>query len=570
MIEKLYIKNYLIIENAEILFSEGLNILTGETGAGKTIILDALSLILGERADYSLLRKEDNKLIVEGHFIFKSNNEVDRILKELEIEKNHDGYLIIRRELSKKGLSRNFINDTPVNISDLKKLGDIIIDIHSQNEHQSLLNSETHLGIIDNFMGENDLLKNYRKKYKELSDTIEKFEDIINRKNELTEKRDYLNFQLKEINNVNPSESEDENLEKELKKLENSEDISLALTNSINSLYENDINAITLISNALKELKKISEYDTEAEKISEDIENARILIKESSESLIGNLSNLNYDPVRIEQIRERLSALSFLKKKYNLNLNGLISKANEIQKELELVENFNIEVESLQKNIYNLKSGCFETAKKISEQRKTASKKLSKKINEILNEVGLESAEFKSEFNLKRGNEEDLKSVKQGKEFVKLTYSGIDDVEFLVKVNKGSEFSLLKKSASGGEVSRIMLAIKTALSEKDKIPILVFDEIDAGISGRIAQKVGRILKNLASTHQLICITHLPQIAAMSQKHFYVTKKDFKGKTIAEISSLSDEEKITEVAKLISGEKITEAATQSARELINSR
>jgi DNA repair protein RecN (Recombination protein N) len=569
MIEKLYIKNYLIIKEAEINFSPGLNILTGETGAGKTIIIDALSLILGERADYSLLKKDENRLVVEGHFSLKDPNSINEILDEIEIEENQSGYLIIRRELSKKGISRNFINDTPVNISDLKRLGDIIIDIHSQNEHQSLLSKDTHAAILDNFSGKNEYYSKYNVNYIGLTSLINEYNALKSRKTELSEKREYLEFQLKEINNLNPSLSEDEDLETELKKLENVEDISLALNNSINALYEGDQNALSLLSISMKELKKISDYDKDVLKIIGDLENALILIKESSESMMGNLNLLNFDPVRIEQIRKRLSDINFLKKKYNLPVIDLIKKAGDLENELNLIENFDRELEMLNNKISDKRKEAFQSAEKLSVLRKSYAKELSKTVNKVLHEVGLESAEFSVEFKPLAGSQDDLKSVKRKNEILKLTSNGFDGIEFLIKVNKGSDFTSLRKSASGGEISRIMLAVKTALSEKDKIPVLVFDEIDAGISGRIAQKVGKIMKNLAKSHQLICITHLPQIAAMSEKHFYVSKKESKDYTTAEIKELNKDEKVLEIAKLLSGEKLTEAATKSARELINS-
>jgi DNA repair protein RecN (Recombination protein N) len=564
MIEKLFIKNYLIIKEAEINFSNGLNILTGETGAGKSIILDALGMILGERADYSLIRKDSDKMVIEGYFDFKDNNRVRRLLESLEVE-NENGYVIIRRDLLKKGISRNFINDVPVNISDLKELGNLIIDIHSQNEHQSLLNKETHIGILDKYIKNDELIENYKKGFTELKESINDYENLINKKDELAERKEFLEFQLKEINDINPVENEDEELETELNKMENGEEISNALNTAINHLYESDINVIKEISSAAKELKKITKFDSSLEENVKILEESLINLKEVSSSLISYNDGINFDAERIEFIRDRLGSLNFLKKKYRLSVNEIIEKAKEITKELNIAENFDYETEQAAKRIKETRAAVYKTAKELSDIRKKKSKELEKNITAILKEVGLESAEFKVNFETYKSSAEN--NFVENK--VLLSSTGFDDVEFFIKTNKGSDFAPLKKSASGGEISRVMLAIKSVLSDSDDIEILVFDEIDAGISGKTADKVGKVLKKLAKSHQIISITHLPQIASQSNSHYFVSKKDVNKETIAEIKQLSEEEKVIEIAKLISGDKITESGIAGAKELINS-
>ncbi len=568
MLEKLYIKNYLIIKEAEFDFVNGLNILTGETGAGKSIIIDALSLMLGERADYSIIKKDQDKLIVEGHLKLRKNEKINTFLKEIFPEEETDAVnLILRRELLKKGTSRTFINDSPVNISDMKKLGDLIVDIHSQNEHQSLLNKETHIEILDNYISNNELLEKYKIEFKLLKELISSYNELSSKKEDLFNKRNFLDFELKEINNVNLTAGEDKGLENELKKMENMEDISIGLNSILKLLYEDEFNASAAINIALKELKKISEFDNNFTQIIKDLEQSFILAKESSEYLIKYRDELNFDDKRIEEIRSRLSSINHLKKKYGLSTEELISKSESLQLQLTLADNFDYELEQLLKNIILKKEAVYKVAKDIFEIRKKKSRDLEKGINSLLKEIGLESAEFKVVINNNSGSENELLSQKFQKEYVRLGTDGFNDAEFLIRMNKGSDFSPLRKSASGGEISRIMLAIKTVLSGKDNVGILVFDEIDAGISGRVAQKVGKILKKLSGTHQIICITHLPQIAAMSDRHFHVSKKEDNEETIAGIKNLTGKEKITEVAKLISGEKVTEAALKSAAELI---
>ena len=570
MIEKLLIKNYLIIKEAEIHFSEGLNILTGETGAGKSIILDALSLLLGERADHSKIKSGDDKLIMEGQFNFTDNKIVENLYKEMFPEDEFNGYLILRREINTKGINRSFINDTPVNISDMKKFGDVVIDIHSQNEHQSLLSKETHIGILDNYVSDETIFSEYEKGYLDLRKCVSDYKEFISKKEDLLSRKKFLDHDLKEINNVNIQPGEDEEIETELDRLENSEEISSSLSISLEGLSENDFNALNIISAAVKELKKISDYDKNFEKLIEDLESSYILIKETSSSLLNYNNDLNFDPVRIEHLRSRLLAINSLKRKHELDIPELLEKAENIQKDLTFAENFDHEIDKLDKKISVMKSELFSLAEKISDKRIKRAKDLEKEINKLLKEVGLESAEFKVDIKKNISDSENEFTVKKGKENYELSQNGINNIEFLIRTNKGMELSPLRKSASGGEISRIMLAIKTVLSENDNIGILVFDEIDAGISGRIAQKVGNTLKKLAVSHQIICITHLPQIAANSDRHFNVSKSDENNETKAYINILDDNEKINEVAKLLSGEKITESTINSAKELISGK
>lgn len=571
MLEKLFIKNYLIIKEAELSFTKGLNILTGETGAGKTIILDALSLILGERADYSIIKNEKEKLVIEGIFRIENNKKIIRFLKikQLLLEGEENNSIILRRELYKKGFSRNFINDTPVSNSDLQQFGNLVIDIHSQNEHQSLLKKETHLEILDSFLPDKKIVEDFREKYKEYKEQTSKYNELLNKKDGLLERKVFLEFQLKEINDVNPQTDEDTHLENELSRLENSEEISLALNNSLQKLYEGDKNITAELSLIIKELKKISKYDSELEKLISEVESSYISLKEVTATLSGYNESLNFDASRIEQIRDRLGALNFLKKKYKLNVNELINKAKIIGEELNFAENYDYEIEQMKKKIDVAKNKLFEHAADLTGERKKAIKNLQKNVNYCLKEVGLESAEFKVSHLDLENEKENLFTQKKEKKNIFITPDGIDDIEFLIMTNKGGDFSPLRKTASGGEVSRIMLSIKAALSGKDNIPVLVFDEIDAGISGRIAGKVGKLLKELSKSHQIISITHLPQIAAKSDNHLYVSKTEIENETKADIKRLNKEEKISEVAKMLSGEIVTKASTRSARELIDS-
>lgn len=569
MLEKLFIKNYLIIKEAELNFVKGLNILTGETGAGKTIILDALSLILGERADYSIIKNEKEKLIVEGNFKIENNKKIKLFLKQKELLFNEEesNLVILRRELYKKGFSRNFINDTPVSNADLQEFGNLIIDIHSQNEHQSLLKKETHIEILDNFIKNKNVIEEFSKKYNEYKEITGKYLELLSKKERLLERKVFLEFQLKEINEVNPQPDEDIHLENELKKLENAEEISFALNTSLQKLYEGEKNILSELSITIKEMKKIIKYDNELEKPIDEIESSYISLKDISDTLSKYNESINFDAVKIEQIRERLGTLNFLKKKYKLNLYELIEKAKTLTEELNFAENYEYEIEQMRKTIKSKKEELFETAIKVTEERKTGIKNLQKSVNLYLKDIGLESAEFKVLHKFYEDTNESLFTIKKQERNIIITPNGSDDIEFLILTNKGGDFTPLRKTASGGEVSRIMLSIKAALSGRDNIPILVFDEIDAGISGRIAGKVGKLLKELSKSHQIISITHLPQIAAKSDNHLSVSKTEINKETKAEIIHLNEEEKIREIAKMLSGENVTKAAIQGAIELI---
>jgi DNA repair protein RecN (Recombination protein N) len=585
MLEKILIKNYLLLKDIEINFSGGFNIITGETGTGKSILINALGLLFGERADYQIISRNKEKMIIEG-VIKKTNNNkkaIDEFIKNNSLEDSNAGYLIIRRELYTKGYSRSFVNDSPANVNDLKTLGDEIVDIHSQNEHQSLLKKEIHIELLDRYLeklsggktGFKDKLVKYKEGFVKLVQLDKDLNEFYSKKDDLENKRTFLEFQLKEISEVNPKPNEDDELEKELKSIENAEVIQQNLSSAYKSLYEESGSVVERIKYIEKELDKIKEFNKDIPALLNDVSASSNVLNEISRQVNNILSNLSYDPVRIEEIRERLYKLQFIKKKYGGSLDEAIKLKENLEKDLSLLDNFDETISKLEKEINLLKENLFKEAEILSKSRKEASKTLESEVKKILNEVGFENAEFKTEASpqaplQRRGDEEtDRFNVKTKGGFVRLTERGIDDVEFLVKINKGDDFSSLRKTASGGEVSRIMLALKTVLADADKTDVLIFDEIDTGISGRIAQKVGRVLKKLSEYRQVISITHLAQIAALAEEHFLVEKESGSDKTETRIKKLNKDEKVIEVAKLLSGEKVTDSSIKSAKELISS-
>jgi len=566
MLKSLLIKDYALIENIEIKFGKGLNIITGETGAGKSILIDAMGLLLGERASVDVIRKGAEKSIVEGIFEITGNKKVKNILKEYEIEDGDE--LIIRREISIKGTNRCFINDTPVTLNVIKEIGDLLVDLHGQHEHQSLLKTENHIEMLDEFADIDQHLAEYKENINILHQLQRELKELLERETLLKEKKDLYEFQIKEIDSVAPGIEEEEELENELKVLENYEKL-LSMSNEIyEQLYESENSIhdqLSAVKNKLNELSKIDK--SFIEKVNE-LQTAIVIINEISSYLRDYKNRIDVDPSHIEKIRERLRAFNLLKKKYGGTIKSVLEHREKIGREVELAENFTDRIKELENEISDLRKVCGDIAKSISEKRKIIAKDVKKEVEGVLKNLGISDPTFEVKFTNELSETENFILVDNNK--YKYNDRGYDYVEFYISTNAGEDVKPLIKVASGGEISRIMLALKSVLAKSDKLPILIFDEIDTGVSGRIAQKVGKALKSLASFHQIIAITHLPQIAGLSDLHFVVEKKKSGDRVVSSIRLLNEKEKIREVARLISGEKITEAALTGAKELISQK
>ena len=563
MLKSFEVKDYALIEHISVEFGNGLNIITGETGAGKSILIDAMSLLLGERASTEVVRKGAQKSIVEGIFNVKRNKKVKSLLEENDLEFTDE--LIIRREISIKGSNRCFINDTPVNLNLVKDVGNLLVDLHGQHEHQSLLRTETHIDYLDEFGNYQELLQQYKSLYSELLTKENELKDLKVKENIIKEKKDFYAFQIKEIDNVSPNEDDEEKLKDELKILENSEKLVELTSEIYQLLYESDNSVQDALSKVRNYLQKLSEIDkTFFDAVSES-ESALAQVEDISNLVRGYISKLNLDPEEVEEKRERLGTINLLKKKYGGSVKSILEYRKRIGEEFELAENFASKIKELTGNIFELRKRAGSLAKKISIHRTQTSKLVKKGIEETLKELGIPKPEFKNQISNSQA-EKDTGVFVDGK-FFKATLKGIDEVEFFISTNPGEDLKPLAKVASGGEVSRIMLALKSTLAKNDKLPLLIFDEIDVGVSGRIAQKVGNALINLASFHQVISITHLPQIASLAEHHYSIEKFNQNERVISSIKKLPASERITEIAKLLSGEKITEASLKSARELI---
>ncbi len=565
MLKSLLIKDYALIENINVEFGKGLNIITGETGAGKSILIDAMGLLLGERASTQVVRKGAKKSIVEGIFNVSANTKVEKFLTKNDID--YFDELIVRREVSLEGSNRCFLNDTPTSLALLKDIGNMLVDLHGQHEHQSLLRSVTHIDFLDEFAELAPLLKEYKGEHSKLSEIAKELFILKNKENSLKDERESYEFQIKEIDAVSPQPDEENHLKDELNILENAEKLLFLTGDIYNRAYEDDNSVqdnLVKIQNALSELSKIDNSFTE---MVSEADSAIAIINDISDFIRSYKSRVDNDPAKLDEIRERLGALTLLKKRYGGTLEKVIEHRANIGNEFELTSNYKERILQLENELNLVRKNTGINAEKISNVRKDVANKISNDVIETLAELGITDASFKVKIKNNLANDSSANFIIVDDKKYKFNSKGFDEVEFLISTNLGEDLKPLSKVASGGEVSRIMLALKSVLAKNDKLPLLIFDEIDTGVSGRIAQKVGTTLKALSKSHQIVSITHLPQIASLSDEHFSVEKKKIGTRVVSSIRKLEDEEKINEVAKLLSGEDITEAAIKSAKELM---
>ncbi len=566
MLKTLLIKNYALIEEISVEFSSGLTIITGETGAGKSILIDALGLLLGDRASSEMVRTGTDKAIVEGLFDIRTNPRVADLLRASENDPADE--LIIRRELTSKGQSRCFVNDSPVSVGLLKEIGEALVDLHGQHEHQSLLRPETHIEFLDSFGGYEKEIAAYRDQYRLLAELTGKKKELQDQEQQLKAKKSLYEFQIKEIDAVNPQSGEEDALESELKILENTERLS-ELTNGIHQLlYEAESSVRDNLVKARRMVEQLAEIDGSFAESLNEARSAEVIVDELSKQVQSYASRIEFNPDRLEMIRQRLGALALLKKKYGGTIDLLIEFRLRIGEEFKFAENFEGEIAKLEKQIESVRKECGGSASAITAKRKETSKKLEKAILTALADLGIPKAVFSTMIQQRTVDAAShVLAVRIGNQLVEAAPSGVDHVEFFISTNVGEDPKPLVKVASGGEVSRIMLALKGALAQSDKTPLLIFDEIDTGVSGRIGQAVGLSLKKLAAHHQVISITHLPQIAGLADTHFAVEKSEANKKTSTRLRKLSTDERVREVAKLMSGSEVTEAGLKSAKELM---
>ena len=568
MLKSLHIKNYALIEDLTVDFDRGLNIITGETGAGKSIIIDALSLILGERADFSAIRKGAEKTIVEGLFSVAENKKLKNILEENEIDAGDE--LILRRELSAKGQSRTFINDSPATITLLKTVGDMMVDLHGQHEHQSLLRSETHIDLLDDYGNLEGLVQEFGEAYTRCLGIMNDLGTLKEREQQLREKRSFYEFQLKEIDAVGPHPGEETDLESELTILENAERLYSATERLYQMMYEGDNAVHDQMVIVRNELENLASIDKSFESAKDEASSAVAVVNELAKFIQQYNARIEFNPERLEEIRNRLGSITMLKKKYGGSLEAVLNLRENVATELALANNFDAETASLSKRLDAQRTICREIGERLSAKRDEVAKNVNRSIVAALGELGIAHPRFEVKISQVSANDPERGVVKFGRQWIDASPKGIDQVEFYISTNVGEDLNPLVRVASGGEVSRIMLALKMILAKSDRLPLLIFDEIDVGVSGRIAQAVGRSLKKLSRFHQVIAISHLPQIAGLADTHYVVEKIEEKKRSFTRIRKLELDERVKEVAQLMSGVEVTEHGLQSARELMGIR
>ena len=564
MLFSLYIRNFALIQELSIEFRPGLTIITGETGAGKSILLGALNLVLGERSNSDLVRSGTSKAVIEAVLKNAGTEKIDTLLSAADIEPAPE--LIIRRELSSSGQSRCFINDTPCTATLLKQVGELLIDLHGQHEHQLLLRADTHETILDEYSGTLPEVATYRAARSLLQDLQQQSGQLKKDAAEIKDKKEILDFQLNELNALDLISGEEESNETEITLLENAETLFTLSTALSDVLYNSEHSAYSSISTALHTLEKLANIDKRFAIHLEETRTAKSIIDELSRFSRSYSSDIDFNPGRLDSLRERQLLLQRISKKYGRSLPELIALRNELEARIALEDNLEEEKARIEREITMQKVNLTLHAEKLSCKRQEAAHSLERAIQEHLASLGIPNATFiVSITHEEHGNGE---IAIEGQTYTALP-NGYDKIEFLISTNPGEKPRPLVKVASGGEISRVMLAIKSALASTAKLPILIFDEIDTGISGRIAEAVGKSLKSLSRRHQIIAITHLPQIAAMADLHLSVQKSVQDERTVTEVTVLDHESRLKAIAQLISGKNISPSSLSLAAELVAS-
>ena len=578
MLTSLKIKNYALIKDIEIDFSGGLNILTGETGAGKSIMIGAINTAIGERGYIENIRTGEDKAVVEAVFDLKDAVALKGILNPLFEEaglEKIDESLIIRREISRTSKGKININNSAATLAFLEKIGKLLIDIHGQHEHQSLLKSEIHIDLLDDYAGNGALRAGVSSGYGVLNSLYNEIKQLKSLETDKQEKLEMISFRLNELENAAPGPDDElETLNSERQIMIHTESVKESINKIIMSLQpaamdsEGD-GAIDLIYRAREEAEEIGKVDKKnADQQAELLKDASVKLEEVREFFTGYRDRVEFDKDKLNETEERISLLEGLIKKYRKDgVKGLKSYIVELKEEKKKIE-FNGEIiQEKEKEKEKAAAALAEKCSALSASRHKAAKELGERIEEELKDLGIGKGRFLVEVRELPAEGGDGMSVGIGGKSYKVTANGINEAEFMISLNPGEDLKPLVKVASGGEISRIMLSIKNILSAVDRIPVMVFDEIDTGISGKIAQVVGKKLKEISVKKQLLCITHLPQIAAYSDTHYSVEKHVKDSKTETRILRLGEGEKLVEVAKLLSGEKVTDASLEAAKELI---
>ncbi|WP_425392464.1 DNA repair protein RecN [Ekhidna sp.] len=548
MIKSLQIKNYALIQDLEMSPSPRLNIITGETGAGKSIMLGAVGLLLGKRADTKVLLDENQKCIVEGTFDISSYS-LQKIFEKEDLD--YEAECVIRREISPSGKSRAFVNDTPTNLSTLKTIGEKLMDVHSQHESLQLGNNTYQLNALDAFAAHPELLTSYYaafQTYASAKKTLEKLESLAAQS---AEDADYKQFLLNELQEAKLDDLDQEELEKELEVLENSEDIKLKLSRTIHMLDESEVAIVQQLNEAKSLLHTIASFSKDLEELSARVESASIELADISNEMQRVQDKVEHDPEKIQELKDRLDLLYRLQKKHSvLTVDELIKIRDNLDQGLSQVANLDNEILKAKKELTEAEKVMHEHGNKLSESRKLSALNFSDEMEKIIHQIGIENG-----------------TVEIRVHPAEPSQNGLDTIEMLFSANKGIKPQELKEVASGGEFSRLIFAVKYLIADKTAMPTIIFDEIDTGVSGEVALQMIRMMKHMSRNHQVISISHLPQFAAGGDAHYFVYKDHTSDRSVSRIKKLADEDRVTEIAKMIGGENPGASAVESAKELL---
>jgi DNA repair protein RecN (Recombination protein N) len=548
MLTHLTIKNYALIKHLELHPSKHLNVVTGETGAGKSIMLGAIGLLLGNRADTKVLWDENEKCITEGVFDVRPYK-LKNFFKAEDLD--YDDHTVIRREISPGGKSRAFINDTPVTLEVMKKLGSLLMDVHSQHETILLGNQLFQLRVIDAYAENQSLLDSYQQAWKDFQQKRKEYTNLVQEAETLRQEADYINFQLDELQKANLEEGEQEKIESELKIMENAEDIKSKFNAVLDLISRSEFASRNSLAEARLHLQQIAEYSSQYSTLSERLHSVLIELDDIAGEIENEEERIEFDSERAEFLKERVNLVYRLLSKHRFtHIKDLLALQEELTRKAVITSNVDEALQKSKEAYEGAQQAVIALAHKISQARKKAANPLCVDITKLLHELGIPNATL---------------SIQQ--QSIEPMQWGADAIEFLFSANKGIEARPLEKVASGGEFSRLMFCIKYVMAAKTSMPTLILDEIDNGVSGEIAIKLGNLMKSMSKDHQLLCISHLPQIAAKADSHFFVYKDNTSAKTVSSIKKLTDAERVEEIAKMIGGDSPSKAAFENAKELL---
>ena len=550
MLKQLYIKNYALIDHLDIELYPGFSVITGETGAGKSIILGAIGLLLGQRADSKSIKAGAEKCVIEAHFDL-SRYPMQDFFVENEIEQDSED-TIIRRELTAAGKSRAFINDTPVGLSQLKELGEQLVDVHSQHQNLLLQKQDFQLSVVDIIANDSQELAAYQQSYSQLQAAKSQLQELKDDIERNRQNADFLQFQYEELENARLTEGEQEELEQQSETMEHAEDIKTALYEADNALYSDQTGAVSQVRTAKNALSSISQVMPNTAELAERLESCRIELKDIADEVSSMLEDTDFDPSELDHINSRLDRIYELEKKYHADtVEELISQRDELKQKLNNIENSDEALAELEAKCRQLTAKGQQLADALTKMRQKAGKEIEQQLRQRLVPLGMPNVRF--EVNIQKGE---------------LGRNGQDQVAFLFSANTSTPLQSVAQVASGGEIARVMLSLKAMISGAVKLPTIIFDEIDTGVSGKIAEKMADIMQEMGQTErQVISITHLPQIASKGSHHYRVSKEETPNGTISQMQELAQDERIGEIAQMLSGSDVSEAAIQNAKELL---